>query len=68
MDQTELSFMIFLSYPSFRKPGKQQDLRDVHYGSSMDNAVHSVQMDNLVHKDNPGWNNKTYQVLYIVGT
>ena len=68
MDQTELSFMNFLPYPGFRKPGKQQYLRDLHYGSSMDDTIHSVQIDNLVHKDNTGWNNKTYQVLYIVGT
>ena len=26
------------------------------YGSSADDTVHGVQMDNLVHKDNTGWN------------
>ena len=29
MDRTVLSFMTFLPYPSFRKPGKQRELRDV---------------------------------------
>ena len=28
IDRTLLSFMIFLSYPGFRKPGKLQDLMD----------------------------------------
>ena len=27
-----------------------------HYGSSADDTVHGVQMDNLVRKDNTGWN------------
>ena len=27
-----------------------------YYGSSAVDMVHSVQMDNLVHKDNTGWN------------
>ena len=26
------------------------------YGSSEDDTVHGVQMDNLVHKGNTGWN------------
>ena len=28
MDQTLLSFIIFLSYSGYRKPGKQRDLKD----------------------------------------
>ena len=35
------------------------------YGSSADNTVHSVQMDNLVHKDITGWNTVTiFHVFY----
>ena len=54
MDQTVLSFMIFFAVAQFRKlviAGSKGQ-----YGSSGDDTVHSVLVDNLVHKDKLGWN------------
>ena len=48
-------FYDFLPYPGFRKPGKIARFNG-RYGSSVDDTVHGVQMDNLVHKENTGWN------------
>ena len=52
MDQTVLPFMIFFAVAQFRKlviAGSKGQ-----YGSSGDDTVHSVLVDNLVHKDKLG--------------
>ena len=54
MDWTILSF-IYLLYPGFYKIRYIARFKGRH-SSGADNTVHSVQMDNLVHKDNTSWN------------
>ena len=53
MDWTILSF-IYLLYPGFYKIRYIARFKGRH-SSGTDNTVHSVQMDNLVHKDNTSW-------------
>ena len=53
MDWTILSF-IYLLYPGFYKIRYIARFKGRH-SSGADNTVHSVQMDNLVHKDNTSW-------------
>ena len=54
MDQTVLSFMIFFAVAQFRKLAIAGFTGQ--YGSSAEDTVHSVLVENLVHKDKLGWN------------
>ena len=57
MDQTVLSFMYFSAVAQFRKLVIARFKGQC--GSSSDDTVHSVLVDNLVHKDKLGWNIET---------
>ena len=52
MDQTVLSFMIFCHILVIK-----------NWVNSADDMVQGVQMDNLFHKDNTGWNNAKNLIL-----
>ena len=57
-ESNRIVFYDFFAVPQFQKTRQIARFKG-HYGSSMDGMVHSVQMDNLVHKDNMGWNRST---------
>ena len=65
INQILLSFIIFLSYPGCRKPGKCVARFKGHYGSSVDDTVHGVQLENLIHKDNTGWKMSTESTDFL---
>ena len=65
INQILLSFIIFLSYPGCRKPGKCVARFKGHYGSSVDDTVHGVQLENLIHKDNTGWKMSTESTHFL---